>query len=153
MELLIGSPAIDRAASLSTGYTRVAKANPASAEGNISLVKVFVNSAITNMTIGIARLVSGTIFSSVHHTTIASVAEGYSEHIVDWDVLEGDYIFCHTVLGKIDNDSSGDGYWYGSNDTFPFSEVELTSIDDQTISLQGVGETLSVGFSKACVIR
>ncbi len=138
----IGSPAINRGSYTSSGYTLVDKAVPADGSGTITSVEIYVAGAMLNAEVATFYIVSGNNLSTRDNETIGSIAEGYSQHEVDLEVEEGDYIGIFYTDGYIDRDNFGIGNWFFGTDKIPCINQPFGVDTDRTISLRGTGETV-----------
>ena len=58
-DIVIGNPAIDRAYSLASGTTFIAKNNPANASGKITTVELYILNELANCEIGNEDIICG----------------------------------------------------------------------------------------------
>ena len=137
----IGAPAIEeRSSSLSGGYTVIEASNPANLSGIITLVKIFAESAMIGVKVGIFYKTNGNTFSTRSSVTLGNVADRDTEHIVNLAVEAGDYIGIYFTGGSIVRDTTGFvGAWLHLDDDIPCTNVDFTFYDGDQYSLEGEG--------------
>jgi hypothetical protein len=145
VDIDIGCPAIDRATAGNPGYTYINVNNPANESGKITSVEIWANVAMTGCEVAIFYNVEATNFSTRATAVIGNVAVGYNQFNVNLDVEVGDYIGIYYSAGKLDVDTTGDGFWYKSGDNIPCADTTFTLTANRTLSLFGAGAT--VGWS------
>ena len=81
MEIIMGSPILDRASQSGVGYTYIIADNPAHADGTIKSVSVRFSSVITGdyIKIAIFRKVSGNNFTTVARA-VKTIPNGESQN-------------------------------------------------------------------------
>jgi hypothetical protein len=146
----IGEPAILRSSSYSTSvYTVVNIGNPANASGKITNVEFYCGGELDNVKVATFYVVSGNNLSTRDWELIGTVPSGYSEHIINLDVVAGDYIgFVASDSTLIRDDTSGgEGTWYSPKglDWIPCTNQTFGVDVGWVISLYGTGTT-AVGW-------
>ncbi len=139
----IGTAAIDRATSSSSGTTRILIENPANDTGSITSIEVWAATAMSGFEVATFYNVSGLNFSTRDNQTIGSVTAGSKQTFtVDLDVVAGDYIGCYFTGGSIERTESGSGAWiYSGTDAIPCTNTTFVLGSAATYSLYGTGET------------
>jgi hypothetical protein len=145
VDIDIGTPAIDRASAGNAIYTYINVSNPANASREITSIEIWANVAMTGCEVATFYVVSGTNFSTRATTTIGDVALGHNQFNVNLDVEVGDYIGIYYGVGKLDIDTTGNGFWLKSGDNIPCVNTTFTLTANRTLSLFGAGAT--VGWS------
>ncbi|GAH83702.1 unnamed protein product, partial [marine sediment metagenome] len=140
----IGSPAIDRAASVGS-RTAVAQDNPANATGIITSVELWFIGAATNVKVATFFLVSGNNLSTRDYEVIGNVSGGSKQiKAVNLEVHTGDFIGVYWEETYIELDTSGGNTWQGGadNDYIPCVNQLFTLSAGWVISLYGTGEAV-----------
>ncbi|GAI62713.1 unnamed protein product, partial [marine sediment metagenome] len=137
----IGAEAKQRATHWYNHYTLVDKGFPANARGKINSVQIYAGVAMTNIDVATFFVVGENRLSTRDYENIATVALGYSEHEVNLDVEEGDYIgIAINGEGEIDHDAGeATGSWYRSDDSIPCTNVYFSVFADRPMSIHGKG--------------
>lgn len=118
----VGSAAIDRSSASTATYTGFYLDNPVNANGYITHIEIYVNTAITGAKVGFFRLVSGTTYRCIGIADLGSISTGLQEFDAPADFAQiaveaGDFIGAYSSSGKMDIDTSGgSGVRYISGD-------------------------------------
>jgi len=143
MAIDIGPAAIDRSTFFDSGYTIVAKENPANDTGTITRVEIFAVSGkdLADCEVATFYVVSGDNLSTRDSETIGSVTSGSKQTFsgLDMDVQSGDYIGIYYSAGQLERDASGDGTWYQGGDRIPCTNFGFITWDNIAVSLYGTG--------------
>ncbi|MBA7585631.1 hypothetical protein ES708_27617 [subsurface metagenome] len=141
----IGMPAIDRSASIMSGYTEVDKNNPANISGTVNKVEIFAvtGNDMANVEVGIFYEES-TIRNQSRLTTrdskfIGTVVGGSVQTFdVNLTVEAGDYIGIFWTGGRLEYDSSGPvGDWRKAGDNIPCTNVAFEFYSSRCMSIHG----------------
>jgi len=139
----VGALAIDRGSQLSGGYTVIEESNPANLTGAITLVKIYAESAMLGVKVGIFYKRNGDTFSTRSNVTLGDIADDYTEHIVNLAVVAGDFIGIYFTGGTISRELTGGvGAWLHLADDIPCTDVIFTHYDEHIYSLYGEGAEL-----------
>ena len=140
----IGNEAINRDSYIDYNKTLIDGTNTANASGRLTSVSVYANVEMLNSVVAIFyRPDSGghpNNFTARDSQSLGTVPAGLSNHDVDLEVEEGDYIGIYFFgQGRIDSAVSGGLYWnIGSNQT-EADDVEFSAPGDAIISLGAIG--------------
>ncbi|MBA7643836.1 hypothetical protein ES703_51570 [subsurface metagenome] len=141
----IGAPAIDRATTRNSGYTYVAKDNPANASGIITTVKLWPTLALVLCRVGTVYPTNANTLKCRDVAFIGEVDEGSEQTFtgLSFAAEEGDYIATYFYGGRIEADNIGfAGLWRADgNNLHPSDEVHYNFYAGPAISLYGIGET------------
>jgi len=144
VDIDIGMPAIDRAASVLSGYTEVDKNNPANISGTVNKVEIFAvtDNDMANVEVGIFYIVSGDNLTTRDSEFIGTVVGGSVQTFdVDLTVEAGDYIGLYWTGGRLEYDTSEPvGDWRKSGDNIPCTNAAFTLYVDRCISIHGYYE-------------
>ena len=138
----MGHLAINRNDYGNYGITRVDKLNPSNADGEITSVEIYVNTAMTGVEVATFYVVSGNNLSTRDHVNIGSLSVGYRQINVNLEVKKGDYIGIYFTSGRIDiNNAGSNGYWYIAEDHIPCINIAFNPTPDPglELSLRGTG--------------
>ncbi len=149
----IGSAAVNRGYAQNP-YTVVDTNNPANANGKITSIELYVNTALTGCQVAIFYVVSGTNLSTRSTVAIGNVGVGYNIFTdgISLDVQEGDFIGIYFSTGRLDRDDTGLGYYAKSGDNIPCTNAAFSFYGQNTISLYGTGETVEVEVANAIMM-
>ena len=141
----IGALAIDRTTSRTSGYTYVAKDNPANASGIITTVKLWALADLISCRAGTFYTINANTLKCRDSTSIGNVSPGSEQTFTGLSIIvqEGDYIGCYFFSGNIEADTEGfAGLWRCEGKFInPGDEAEYTFSSFHAISLYGIGET------------
>ncbi len=141
----IGALAIDRASSRTSGYTYIAKDNPANASGIITTVKLWSVSTLSGCWVGTVYPTNANTRKCRDAARIDVVLYGSEQTFTGLSIVveEGDYIATYFFSGFIEADTEGfAGLWRADgNNIHPGDEAVYTPYAEQAISLYGTGET------------
>jgi hypothetical protein len=110
VDIDIGMPAIDRSASITSGYTEVDKNNPANISGTVNKVEIFAvtGNDMANVEVGIFYEESADHLTTRDSEFIGTVVGGPVQTFdVDLTVEAGDYIGVFWTGGRIEYDNTG----------------------------------------------
>jgi hypothetical protein len=145
----VGAACTDRATSLGSTRTIIAKENPANDTGKITKVAIYgTGASVLACKVAIFTLVSGNSFTTRDYESIGNIAIGYQEFTVDLDVQAGDYIgMLINSGGGIEYDTSGgEGVWALSGDYIPCTNQDFGAINTgRSASIYGTGATSGGG--------
>ena len=147
----IGSPATDRDTAIAFGnYTLIFRTGPANASGVITTIKIWANNDnLENCEVAIFFVVSGNNLSTRSNVTLGTVIAGSEQTFtedsegapISMDVEEGDYIGIHYLVGRLEADTGGAGWYYTSGDYIPCTNKAFTLSGSTYISsLYGYSE-------------
>jgi len=149
MAIDIGPEAIDRG--FSTGYggwTVIMAENPANATGIITTVEIWSDTDLAGVRVGTFFTTNGNTLKCRASAVIGNVTSGAKRTFpgLSIAVVTGDYIGMFYDTGNVERDASGSGFWrINAEHIDPNDEAVYAFIDDQTISLKGIGSEPSVG--------
>jgi RHS repeat-associated protein len=112
----VGAGAIDRNTTISSyAYTNIDLNNPANADGRLTSIDFWFNSAATNVRVGVFYLVSGTTYKCRSSATIGAVSAGSKKTFtqdsggnpLSLEIKAGDYIGWTLSTGLIELSGSG----------------------------------------------
>jgi len=89
--------------------------NPASVNGKITSLNIWVQSAMTGLKIGIFRG-SGTTWQCIGYLNIGASGSGLHNYTVDINILAGDRVGMYCTGGQIEFNGTNAGYLYKSGD-------------------------------------
>lgn len=147
MAIDVGSPAIDRAEYIGSGYTIVLKDNPANATGVIDHIEIYMDYG-DNKVIEVASfyVVSGNNLSTRDSSGALTVNPGLNTFnapgdFTAFDINEGDYIGIQIPEGAyIDYYwTGGAGRWYYYGDAIPCTNTTFLVDADYIFSLYATG--------------
>ncbi|MBA7588436.1 hypothetical protein ES708_30494 [subsurface metagenome] len=143
MDIDIGCPAIDRSASITSGYTEVDKNNPANISGTVNKVEIFAvtGNDMANVEVGIFYEESANRLTTRDSAFIGTVIGGSVQTFdVNLTVVAGDYIGVYFTGGRLEYDPSGPvGDWRKANDHIPCTNVAFDFYSGRCMSLHGIG--------------
>ncbi|MBA7572824.1 hypothetical protein ES708_14610 [subsurface metagenome] len=140
----VGNPAINRTSQLTSGYTFIAKDNPANASGVITSIEIWANQNLSNCEVATFYRPDPDNFpdnlSTRGATAIGTVTAGAKRTFaVNFPVQIGDYIGIYYSSGELERDDLGVGLWYKSGDSIPCTNLAFNSLANARISLFGIG--------------
>ena len=117
----IGSPAIySSSVAMPYGYTVINRNNPASSDGYIDELQIFVRTAFSNCIIAIYHETSNNVFTARARYIIGGAQIGintYQDASHLFRVYPGDYIGIYLGGGEICSTANiGNGFWFSSGD-------------------------------------
>ena len=142
----IGNEAINRISYIDYNKTLIDGTNPASASGRLTSVSIYAAADMFYTVVAIFYRPDPTgypnNFTARCHHSLGTVPAGLSNHDVDLEVEEGDYIGVYFQgSGRIDSTGVGGTFWNnGSNQTGAVN-VYFTGPGDSIISLGATGLT------------
>lgn len=147
----VGAAAIHRGELPGANTTLILKENPANADGEITLVAIYVEYYLVDPIVAIFEKVNGNTFTARSHQAIATLEDGYHEIAVSLQIKEGDYIG-YIADGWVSQDAFGEGLWYLAGDQTECVDAEFTFFADKTLSIYGTGSTVAVGRSRVLIV-
>lgn len=146
IDIDIGSPAINRAASLVANVTVINKNNPANDTGTITSIEVWADENLSNLEVATFYETAANEFSTRGTHFIGNVTSGSKQTFpgLNIPVEAGDYLGYVFTVGKIDYDVTGGiAYWWLSGDAIPCTEQAFDFAGGTGImSLYGTGATV-----------
>jgi len=152
----IGPGASERPEYLTAGSTVIDKNNPANLSGRITEVKLWANSIMGSVEVGIFTQVDTDIFTSRSNSLLNSgnnVPIGLQTYAVNLAVEAGDFIGLYWVGGGIKrNDAGYLGNWYKTGDNIPCTATSFGFSASRALALEGSGTDILAGGSAAVAI-
>lgn len=134
----VGNEAIDRIDSVGGELTLIDTYNPANANGTITEVEVYLANS-TSIKVGIFYRETGNYFSTRSWVDLGYQPAGYSSHVVNLPIQEGDFIGIYTGAGEIKWDDTGLLVYYKVDNSIPCTNVEFPYSASKAMSLKGTG--------------
>jgi len=134
----VGNEAIDRIDSVGGELTLIDTYNPANANGTITEVEVYLTN-LTSIKVAIFYQEIGNYFSTRSWVDLGYQPAGYSKHVVNLPIHEGDFIGIYTGAGEIKWDDTGLLIYYKVGDSIPCTNVEFPYSASNAMSLKGTG--------------
>ena len=157
MAVDIGAEAVNRFTGIGSRYTRILKDHPATANGIITSVDIWANTAMTGLRVGTFYTTNGNTLKCRDSEAIPGTITAGSKVTKEVSIAVeiGDYIGAFWSAGSIDMDLSGfDGLWNLSGEYIdPGDEATYGFTDNRTISLGGYieGAPVVVGHSQGYI--
>lgn len=151
----IGSEAIDRNTSLTSGYTDIFPTNPANASGTITSIEIWAYQDMTGLKVGTVYNVSGNNFTTRDYETIGNVKAGSKQIFeVDIEVETGDYLVTYYDSGAIEVSDIGEKGYYKFGDYIPCTDTTFSeTTSEYTASLYGEGYTPGIKFNTITISK
>ncbi len=150
----VGSEATDRSGSMVPAYTLIDKANPANADGIITSLDIWANTAMTGVRVGTFYFVSGTDYKCRASTIIGSVTQGSKQTFsgLSIAVKVGDFIGYYCATGNLEASGTGGtevmgivGEYIDAGDQATYS-----STGDQAFSLYAIADFSELDSTPTC---
>jgi len=128
--------------------TIIAKDNPANLSGKITDVEIHADVALTD--VEVATFVEGVAntFTTRDTELIGDVGIGITHHVVDLDVVAGDYIGICATSGELRSDGAGGaGLWYVAEDQIPCTDKLFALLANRIMWVYGTGAELPAGWT------
>ncbi|MBA7638324.1 hypothetical protein ES703_45978 [subsurface metagenome] len=142
--LYIGAGAINRGTATTEAFTYIDKTGPASASGIIHTVELWADFYLQDCVVGTFYVVTGWTLKCRDSVFIGYVPRWSKQTFSGLSIAveAGDYIGFYAPLGTLDRDSSGfAGNWRLAGEHIdPGDEATYAFVDDDAISLYGIGE-------------
>jgi len=144
----IGATASNRNSSSSYAYgTVVDRTNPANGTGKITFLAIYPYQAMQNIQVATFYCPDPVNFpeklSTRDSESIANTS-GYTEYLVDLDVVEGDFIGLYFTAGQIEaTNPTTNGTWKLAGDQIPCTNATFAA-HNFTLSIYGTGATPAV---------
>lgn len=143
MAIDIGEAAINRNNSLSSGRTRVARGNPANANGTITSIEIWAYSSMTGCIVGTFYTTNGNTPKCRDSEVLGAVTSGSKQTFsgLTIDTVAGDYIGTYYTSGRIESATfDGGGMWSASGEHIdPGDEYNYSLWATYVMSLYGIG--------------
>ena len=151
--IVIGNEASNRAGTLSTSATWIAKDGAADGTGTITTIEIWANSAMAGVEVATFFAVDATHFTTRDYETIqiagqaAGVVPSGSKQTatVNLDVVTGDYIGIYWASGTIERGDPGNIRKLDGDKIPCDNQAELGGYTTIILSLKGIGATVEVG--------
>jgi len=140
-DLYIGNAAIDRASTVTSGYTEVDKNTPANLNGTINRVDIYAVAGydMANVEVGIFTAVGNVLTTRSVSGNLGTVVGGsVVTLIVNLPVLIGDYIGVYWTAGRIEmGTGASTGDWRLAGDQIPCTDKTFSLYANRMMSLYG----------------